>query len=232
MKILEKISNKLNYKKSSKKRNIEFLVEHYSAGTKDTTQNELDYFARENVGVSAHDFVDDFSVGHSVPYNDVAYHCGVDYSNGKAPYWGKCTNYNSIGIEMCALKDDKILDLRNPTINNAIILTKQLMKEYNIDADHVVRHYDVCGKNCPAPLVEDAAAWKCFKYNLQTPFKVKTTKEGVKAYSKIGGAVVDKFELGKKITITEVYLQNEHLYAKSKKGIFFRLKYTKKLVTR
>lgn len=224
MKILEKLSNKYNYMKRKDKRKIEWIVEHYSAGTKDTTQNELDYFARENVGVSAHDFVDDFSVGHSVPYNDVAYHCGVDYSKQKAPYWGKCTNYNSIGIEMCALKDDKILDLRNPTIKNAIILTKQLMKEYNIDADHVVRHYDVCGKNCPAPLVEDAAAWKCFKLNLQTPFKVKTTKEGVKAYSKIGGAVVDKFKLGKKITVVEVHLHKETLYAKSKKGVFFKLK--------
>jgi N-acetylmuramoyl-L-alanine amidase CwlA len=229
MKILEKLSNQFNYMKKKDKRKIEYIVEHYSAGTKDTTQNELDYFAREHVGASAHDFVDDFSVGHSVPYNDVAYHCGVDYSKQKAPYWGKCTNYNSIGIEMCALKDDKILDLRNPTIKNAIILTKQLMKTYKIDSDHVVRHYDVCGKNCPAPLVEDAAAWKCFKYNLQTPFKVKTTKEGVKAYSKIGGAITQKFNLGKKITVVEVYLQNGLLYGKGKNGNYFRLKNTEKL---
>lgn len=229
MKILEKLSNQYNYMKKKDKRKIEYIVEHYSAGTKDTTQNELDYFAREHVGVSAHDFVDDFSVGHSVPYNDVAYHCGVDYSKQKAPYWGKCTNYNSIGIEMCALKDDKILDLRNPTIKNAITLTKQLMKTYKIDVDHVVRHYDVCGKDCPAPLVKDAAAWKCFKYNIKTPFKVKIKKEGTKAYSEIGGAVVDRFKLGKIITVTEVYLHNGHCYAKSKKGIYFRLNNAKVL---
>ena len=37
------------------------------------------------------------------------------------------------------------------------------MKKYNIDIDHVVRHYDVTRKVCPEPYVKDEEAWLKFK---------------------------------------------------------------------
>ena len=50
------------------------------------------------------------------------------------------------------------------------------------DRDHVVRHYDVTGKDCPAPWVLDESQWKSFKARLtakETPKEEKpmTDKE-------------------------------------------------------
>ena len=39
------------------------------------------------------------------------------------------------------------------------------MQTYGIGEDHVLRHYDVTGKICPAPLV-DEIAWETFKEGL------------------------------------------------------------------
>ena len=55
---------------------------------------------------------------------------------------------------------------RSGTVDNAVLLTRQLMQKYGIPADRVVRHYDVTHKNCPAPFVENAAAWQDFKRRL------------------------------------------------------------------
>lgn len=40
------------------------------------------------------------------------------------------------------------------------------MKKWNIDLDHVIRHYDVTGKICPEPYVRNEMAWKNFKNRL------------------------------------------------------------------
>lgn len=48
-----------------------------------------------------------------------------------------------------------------------IELIKMLMKKYNIDINHVIRHYDATRKNCPAPFVKDEERWNNFKKKLQ-----------------------------------------------------------------
>lgn len=35
------------------------------------------------------------------------------------------------------------------TLNNAVILAKLIMQTYNIDINHVIRHFDITGKLCP-----------------------------------------------------------------------------------
>ncbi len=215
MKIKQKLANTYNWLKGVFKK--KYIVIHYSAGDKDTDENNGAYFAREKTGTSANFFVDDDSVTESVPLDSMAYHCGVDYSNGKAPYWGKCTNKNSIGIEMCGIAKDKILDMRNKTVKNTVKHTRQLMEKRKIKVKNVIRHYDVCGKNCPAPFVKKPLAWDCFKLNLQTPFTVKTTKDGVRLYDKLGGKVVKRWKKGQKLIITDVYLENGELYGKGEK---------------
>lgn len=216
MKIKEKIANTYNWLKGVwiKK----FIVMHYSGGTIDTDENNGEYFGRERVEVSANVFVDDDSATVSVPLTATAYHCGKDYSGGKAPYWGKCTNRNSIGIEMCGIANDKVLDMRNKTIKNTINYTKKLMKKYGIPRSRVVRHYDVCGKICPAPLVNNPMAWDCFKLNLRGEFKVRTTTAGVKIRNKINGAPTGQLAKGKVLTITTVYYDSGELWGKTAKG--------------
>lgn len=206
-----------------------YLVIHFTAGTADTDENNGAYFGREDTGTSCNYFVDDDSATESVPPDKVAYHCGKDYSGGKAPFWGKCTNYNSIGIEMCAFAADKVLDIRNKTVANTVKLAKKLMKKYKIDIDHVVRHYDVCHKKCPAPFVDNPKAWECFKLNCQTPYKVKTTEDGVKLRKTLGGKVVKRYKKGKKLTVAAVYLKDGKLYGKGKLSKkYFNLTNTKR----
>ena len=44
---------------------------------------------------------------------------------------------------------------------------RQKMKEYGIDSNHVLRHYDATGKRCPAPWVDNPAEWMEFKKMLE-----------------------------------------------------------------
>ena len=54
---------------------------------------------------------------------------------------------------------------------NAEALLNRLMAKYGIDADHVVRHYNVTGKLCPEPWVRDESLWRAFKARLTAPTK-------------------------------------------------------------
>lgn len=137
---------------------VQYIVVHYTANKGDTAQNNLDYFAREVTGTSAHYFVDENGVGQSVQDTDTAWHCGSD--NPRHPY---CRNSNSIGVEMCnsfGIVPDAVRD-------NTVKLVRSLMDKYGIDVNHVLRHYDVTGKNCPSPWVLVPADWMEFKKMLE-----------------------------------------------------------------
>ena len=143
---------------------IKYIVVHYTAGNGDTARNNVDYFARACVKASAHYFVDDNEVCSSVPWNNVAWHCGGTLMNPNGgAFYGKVTNFNSIGVEMCSRKDAAgSYYFTNEVIDNAAQFVATLMQTYKIDIDHVVRHYDVNGKICPAPFI-DESTWKAFK---------------------------------------------------------------------
>ena len=137
---------------------IEFLVIHYTANNGDTVQNNLDYFAGNAVGASAHYFVDENGYGQSVKDQDTAWHCGANQY--KHP---DCRNANSIGIELCSKKDSRgNYYFMDQTVYNAAALARQLMQTYGIDRAHVLRHYDVTGKKCPAPMVDNPTLWENF----------------------------------------------------------------------
>ena len=88
----------------------------------------------------------------------------VGTSNGeyvqKHPY---ARNNNCIGIEMCCHNTDgycpetptgeKHWYFTEATQRAAAWLVRKLMKDLNLDISHVLRHFDVVNKNCPAPYV-------------------------------------------------------------------------------
>lgn len=147
---------------------FEYIVMHF-VGAVSTARNNGDYFANNaNLGASAHFFVDETTIVSSCPLDRAAGHCGVDYSNGRAPYWNgrgtNSTNRRSIGIEMCCKKDSAGRWYIEPaTVTRAVGLVKWLMQEYGIPASNVIRHYDVCWKTCPEPWVRDPSQWTSFK---------------------------------------------------------------------
>ena len=138
--------------------NIAYIVVHYTGNRGDTAENNALYFAREWTGTSAHYFVDQGEVWQSVRDEDTAYHCGSSH-----PVHPSCRNYNSIGVEMC----DSVGAVPAATMARTAALVRELMGRYNIPADHVLRHYDVTGKRCPAPWVDSPREWAAFKAMLE-----------------------------------------------------------------
>lgn len=156
--------NSANYK-SGRTSGIKYIVIHYTANHKDTAKNNADYFNRAEVKASAHYFVDEKEIWQSVKDTDTAYHCGTTGTYKHS----NCRNGNSIGIELCSMKDNNgNYYFKDETIKNAAELTKSLMAKYNIPASNVIRHYDVTGKICPAPMVRDANLWSEFKKMIVT----------------------------------------------------------------
>lgn len=163
MDIKELLAHASNYSKG-RHETIKFLVLHYTANNGDTAFSNCKYFSDANRNASSHYFVDEKEVYRSVRDMNVAWHCGS--TNGyKHKY---CRNTNSIGIEMCSRKDKNgKFYLKEETIANAIELTKFLMEKYDITVENVIRHYDVTGKICPKPFVENLEDWKQFKDRLE-----------------------------------------------------------------
>ena len=152
--------NRTVYKR---KRNIKYLVIHYTANNGDTAYANTCYFKQYKRGASAHYFVDERSIWQCVKENDIAWHVGA------RRYYNKCRNNNSIGIELCSRKDlNGRYYFKKETIENALQLTKELMEKYNIPIENVVRHYDVTRKNCPEPFVRNEFLWQDFKRRLQS----------------------------------------------------------------
>ena len=158
------ISNRRNYGSKRNTSLIKYLVYHYTANDGDTDENNAKYFHNNVVKASAHRFVDDDSVTISVPDNYVAWHCGGGLQGSKGhTYYKKCTNTNSIGIEMCDTKRNGKYEVTPKTRTNAIAIGKELVKKYGIKKENIIRHFDVTGKNCPAYFVKDEEAWKKFR---------------------------------------------------------------------
>ena len=163
-----KTANRNNYGGKRSNADIKYIVIHYTANDGDTDEGNGNYFANNIVGASAHYFVDDDSITRSVPDDYIAWAVGgskYKYTKG-GTFYGKCTNANSISIELCDTKKNGVYDFTEATIKNAADLVKLLMKKYNVPVERVIRHYDVTGKVCPKPFVDDEKAWKEFKERL------------------------------------------------------------------
>lgn len=137
---------------------VEYIVIHYTGIPNDTAENNAVYSAREYTGVSAHYFVDEREVWQSVRDEDTAYHCG-----STRPKHPACRNYNSIGVEMC----DSVGTVPAATRERTAAFVRELMDRYGVPVENVLRHYDVTGKRCPAPWVDNPAEWMEFKKMLE-----------------------------------------------------------------
>lgn len=148
----------------SPNRNIKFLAIHYTAGASSAPGKaksmksgwELERRASADFGV------DDANMFQFNP--DLKnYHCwsvgdAKKPAGGGAQLFGKAINRNTISIEMCSNLtqgyNHKAVNhegwyFTEATLDNAVKLTKILMRKFNIPIERVVRHYDISGKICP-----------------------------------------------------------------------------------
>lgn len=151
----QNLANPANYTRGRNGAKIEYLVMHYTANDGDTDEGNGKYFHNNTPGTSAHYFVDDDSCTLSVPEEDTAHHAGN---------WNM--NLHSIGIEMVSDIVNGKYVISPKTVDNAVILAREIMQKYNIHISHVIRHYDVTKKLCPRPWVEDESLWIDFKKRL------------------------------------------------------------------
>lgn len=146
---------------------VSFLVFHY-VGATGGARNNAKYYHDRVLKISAHYFVGHASEGaaiwQSVDEGDTAWHCGRSDGKYKHP---KCRNSNSIGIEMCCHQDAKgVWYIDEATLAAAAELGREIMARYGIPLENVLRHYDVTGKLCPRPLI-DEDKWAAFKARLE-----------------------------------------------------------------
>lgn len=139
-----KTHNNLSIRQGGKSA-VKYIVIHYTgSGTskKGSAQANCQYFGRANRNASADFFIDDATIARYNPdcKKYYSWHCG----DGHGAHG--ITNSNSIGIEVC-------MDGNNPFTEKEIErlewLVKKLMRIYNIDSEHIVRHYDASRKCCP-----------------------------------------------------------------------------------
>lgn len=240
------LANKSNYGGRRDTSKIKYLVIHYTGNDGDTDESNGRYFARTVVQASAHYFVDDDSITQSVPDDYVAWHCGgKKYAScshtGGGKYYGKCTNTNSISIEICD-------DVRNgavcpsyATIQNALELAEHLIAKYSIPKENVIRHFDVTGKLCPAYWCGSSIKdnnWKTEFWNKLTektsvaqsdkcPYRVKITTDVLRVRADAGTS----FPITTTVRLNEVYtiVDEKSGWGKLKSGVgWISLNYTKK----
>lgn len=167
MKINKKIS-KYNY--SSRYGNkVKYIVIHW-VGAVSSARNNAMYFATGNRLASAHFFVDAKEIWQSVELSNAAWHCGGGlqdwgYKKGGASFFRKCTNSNSIGIELCCIKKKGKVIVDPKAVKKAAPLVQMLMKKYNVPITRVIRHFDVTGKVCPNGYIK-AGNWKRLRNKL------------------------------------------------------------------
>ena len=172
MKMTTKYAKSISYGNKRPLSNIKYIVIHYTGNKGDTAQNNLDYFANGNTRqAGAHFFVDKKgNVGKSIPMNRTAWAVGGDHRSGRkgeAAYFGKCTNANSVSIELC--------DMCLKTNWEQMYATRKLVKYIQSkcpNAKTIIRHWDVNGKNCPAPFTGSGnEKWTEFKRFITVGYK-------------------------------------------------------------
>lgn len=230
---IHRLISKVNFTDANRgKGKILYLVKHYVGATGGAKAN-CRYFYDTYRGASAHYFIDhDGEIWQCVEENDIAWHCGASSYKHK-----ECRNSNSIGVEMCVKKDkDGKWYYTEATKKSAIELFAYLADKYEIDADHILRHYDVTGKICGEPdvrsgnkvwskFIEDIEAYrsevvtssgKLFYYNRDGRFQKESSKE----YKTEKGAIDKLLKEGKGAVYDETgkLIQSISLESEKKKN--------------
>ena len=159
------------------------VVVHWTANPGASDEGHQKYFDGEDGGgeryAGAHIFVDKDSATVLIPFNEVAYHanekpCKIGSLKSSETYYeGGNANLTTIGVEMCVEKNGTI---HSKTIDRTVQVVAELCKKFKLDVSDIYRHYDVTGKNCPAPWVEDYSEFKKFKNEVKKELEQKTVK--------------------------------------------------------
>ncbi len=128
-------------------REIRYVIIHETDNRKagaDAAAHSAFLTGDQNDIVSWHYTVDDHSIYHNVPDNEICWNAG----DGRAEDGG---NMHGIGIEMCV----NLTDDYEQTLANTAALAAELLKTYGLTPDDVRLHEDFMDKICPHRLITE-----------------------------------------------------------------------------
>lgn len=138
---------------------IKYIIVHYAGVPGLTAENLCSRFIRTKEKKSTHYTVDEREVWQVCDTAYAAWHAGI--RSGQTYRHPEARNANAIGVDLCERKVDmsRRTDVTDPdwyippeTLDRGARLIAELCIEYGLTSDRVLRHYDVTGKICPAPL--------------------------------------------------------------------------------
>ena len=112
------------------------------------------YASRSLDPSAAHIYVDERQAIQIIPLDRSGQACGDRDGPG---------NRESISVEIC--RSEAPGNLYYQAMANTILITRQLMNQLQITPDHVVRHYDWTGANCPKRRLKEGL-WDMFLRSL------------------------------------------------------------------
>lgn len=129
------------------------IVIHYVANPGSSAKANRDYFASSQSRVSAHFVVGlNGEVIQCVPLDEES-----SASNRRNP--------DTISIEVC--HPDSSGKFNDQTYYALVQLAAWLCDEFHLDEEHLIRHYDITGKDCPKYYVDHPDAWSRFKEDVK-----------------------------------------------------------------
>lgn len=148
--IIEKDGVSRNGKKLSR---VKDIVIHYVGNPGSTAQGNHDFYVSSQSSVSSH-----FIVGlkgeiiQCIPLNEMS----------AASNW---RNNDTISIEVCHSDDSGKFNKK--TYQSLVKLTAWLLERCDFREKHIIRHYDITGKECPRYYVRHQDKWKKFKEDVK-----------------------------------------------------------------
>lgn len=124
------------------------IVIHYVGNPGTTAQQNRGWYANPQSTVSSHFLVGlEGEVIQCIPLNEKS--SASNHRNG-----------DTISIEVC--HPDASGKFNDATYDALVELTAWLAAQCGLDTEHVIRHYDVTGKECPRYFVRNEQAWQQF----------------------------------------------------------------------
>ena len=216
------LAKSYSYGKTRSLNDVKYIVIHYTGNKGDTAIANARYFATSNTrSAGAHFFVGkDGTVFQSVEMNRVAWSVGGVFSTsgGAGSYYKKCTNSNSVSIELCDCLKDASWEQYKSTRQLVELIRKKCP-----NAKTILRHWDVNGKSCPSPMVgTNNRKWRLFKTYIDKGYLYKATvtkKVAVRTSPKIiNGNIYDYLAVGSTVKVTKKVGRFARLSSKTKDG--------------
>lgn len=177
-----------------------WIVIHNTAGNDAAGTTEFFHNGAQGNYTCTHFVIDDKEIYQLLELNWKGVHAG----GASGQMWNdnpiptsSCGNSNSIGIEVADAMDPDTGEMSgrvdmNKAIEVCIELVRYLMKELNIDVDHVVRHGDCSNKDCPHFIMQ-MNKWGYIKEQIKkrneegTPIQLDTSKVSSSSSSSSSG---------------------------------------------